>query len=118
MRHNELQIQKSIIKWARCASSVRPELELLHSIPNGQNTTPKNRKNLVLSGLLSGIPDLFLPVARGGFHGLYIELKTETGRLSVIQKKIMKLLSEQGYKTIVSRNSWDAISEIELYIQS
>ena len=31
-------------------------------------------------GVKKGVPDLCLPVARGRYHGLYIELKTPTGR--------------------------------------
>lgn len=30
---------------------------------------------LVAEGLRSGVPDIFLDVARGGYHGLRIELK-------------------------------------------
>ena len=41
--------------------------------------------------MLSGVPDLFLPVPRNNFHGLYIEMKNEKGRVSVSQSRFYLL---------------------------
>lgn len=44
-------------------------------------------------------PDLCLPVARGQYHGLYIELKRQRGgRTSDHQSEWLDALSAQGYK--------------------
>lgn len=118
MKHTELAMQSAVIKWARCSSCIHPELDLLHSIPNGQHTTKQNRISLVKSGLLPGVPDLFLPAARGCYHGLYIELKSSSGRLSKPQKEIISKLADNGYKVLVCTEFYDAVSEIESYLKS
>ena len=47
----------------------------------------------------AGVPDLCLPVARGQYHGLYIELKRQRGgRTSDHQSEWLDALSAQGYK--------------------
>ena len=50
-----------------------------------------------------GYPDLFLAVPRGGYHGLYVELKSNRGRLTDEQEMMLALLAEQGYKTAVCK---------------
>ncbi|MDE7389628.1 MAG: VRR-NUC domain-containing protein, partial [Lachnospiraceae bacterium] len=84
----EAQHQTQVFKWALQPAVRRayPELKLLHHIPNGGKRDPIEAKHLKEQGVKSGVPDLHLPVARGGYHGLYIEMKTETGRASQNQK--------------------------------
>ena len=41
--------------------------------------------------MLSGVPDLFLPVPKKGFHGLFIEMKSQQGRVSVSQSRFYLL---------------------------
>ena len=115
-KFTELNIQRGIIRWARMEDMNRPELALLHSIPNGAHVSDRNRMSLVSSGLLSGIPDLFLPVPRGTFHGLYIEVKSPTGRVSKPQKYIMDLLTAQNFKCTIVRSFLDGIDAIETYL--
>ena len=78
----EAQEQKAIFDWSR-QPTVRgqyPELKLLHHIPNGGKRDAIEAKHLKAQGVKKGVPDLCLPVARGPYHGAYIELKTQTGR--------------------------------------
>ena len=35
--------------------------------------------------MLSGVPDLFLPVPRNSYHGLYIEMKSEKGAYLLVK---------------------------------
>lgn len=88
--------------------AVYPEFSgLLHSIPNGGKLpyhknekgiyTSPQRIKLVREGMLNGIPDLFLPVARGGWHGLYMELKILPNQPSEEQVMRMDLLMKQGF---------------------
>lgn len=56
-----------------------PELKLLHHIPNGGLRNKAVAGKLKAMGQRAGVPDLMLPVARGGFHGLYIEMKRPAG---------------------------------------
>lgn len=57
-----------------------PELRLMYAIPNGGARDPATAGRLKAEGVKSGVPDVCLPVARHGCHGLYIELKRPAGK--------------------------------------
>ena len=80
-RNNEDAEQETVIQWARICSGKWPELKLLHHIPNGGRRNAKEAAKLKRMGVLAGVSDLHLPVARGGYHSMYIEMKYEEGRL-------------------------------------
>ncbi|MCP4524541.1 MAG: VRR-NUC domain-containing protein, partial [Aestuariibacter sp.] len=82
---NEHQHQTALINWARNNERDFPELALLHAIPNGGKRGKKVAMDMKAEGLKPGVPDLCLPVARMGYHGMYIEMKTRTGRVSRVQ---------------------------------
>lgn len=86
-----------LIEWAAIASSSQPELSLLFAIPNGGYRLPHIGAQMNREGLKKGIPDLMLPVARCGYHGLFLELKAAGGRLAVNQRRWRDLLISQGY---------------------
>lgn len=69
-------------------------------------------------GVKSGVPDLCLPVARGGNHGLYIELKRQRGgRISEEQVRWIDGLLEQGYAAAICKGWQEAASAIIDYLQ-
>ena len=75
--------------------------ECLFAIPNGADVAEHHRARLVKEGLASGYPDLGLDVARGGYHGLRIEMKAPGGYTnkahSERQAKRHALLMREGY---------------------
>ena len=83
----EDQIQQAVIRWSQQANvrKMFPQLALLYHIPNERKCTPQQGARLKRMGVKSGVPDLHLPVARGVYHGLYLEMKTEKGRVSAIR---------------------------------
>ena len=63
-------------------------------------------------GVTPGVPDICLPVARGGYHGLYIELKRlKGGRVEECQQWYLANLSRQGYKAVVCKG-WEAARDV------
>lgn len=85
---NENQHQMAVVKWSQ-QPSVRekwPELKLMFHIPNERVCSKQQGRLLKLMGVKPGVPDLFLPVPRSRYHGLYIEMKTEVGTPSEDQK--------------------------------
>lgn len=76
----EHSLQVALVKWADLMASRVPELGMLYAVPNQGTTSKRHTARLVAEGLRSGIPDLCLPVARNGFHGLYMETKVDTWR--------------------------------------
>lgn len=94
-----------------------PELKLLMHIPNGGKRTKIEAAILQEIGVKPGVPDLFLPVARQGFHGLWIEMKRQTnGVVTHYQQGWHKALREQGYRVEVCHGWIEARSKIMDYM--
>lgn len=115
---SELQHQIRLIKWAdeMAAAGLRPELELLFAIPNGMWTTPAQAGKAKASGLRSGVPDLCLPVPRGGFNALWIEMKAARGRESEEQKRWHKQLVMHGSLVVVCYGHHQAAQTLTEYL--
>lgn len=111
--------QAHIFAWAAWASGKYPELDLMHHIPNGGKRSKSEAARFKAQGVKAGVPDIFLPCARGGYHGLYIELKrTKGGKLSAVQKEWIDALRGQGYKVIVCYGFDEAKGIITEYLES
>ena len=107
----EAQEQVTLFQWARIMEKFWPELRLLHHIPNGGSRNPIEGRNFKMQGVKAGIPDIFLPCARHGYHGLYIEMKRRKGgRVSVDQKRMMMALAAERYKVAVC-HGWEEAKE-------
>jgi len=104
----EYDEQSALMEWAELASKKYPELRWLHSIPNGAFVNIVTAVKLKKSGVKKGIPDLCLPVSRGGFHGLYVELKrVKGGRVDPEQAECHLFLGNAGYRVAVCKG-WEA----------
>lgn len=115
---SESQEQKWLFEWARLRERAVPELKLLFHIPNEGKRTKATGGKMVAEGLKSGVPDLFLPVARGCFHGLFIEMKrVKGGRVSLNQHEWITELVRQGYRCAICRGWEEAKDEIERYLK-
>ena len=109
----ESEIQTRVVQFVR---TFYPNT-LIFSIPNGAHTTTKNRVRLSKEGLLAGAPDLAIMEPRHGFHGLFIELKTEDGVVSTAQNDVMQQLHQRNYLCYVARHHDTAIKIIEDYLR-
>lgn len=112
----EAQHQAALFNWAWLVRNRYPELALLYHIPNGGSRNKAEAANLKRQGVKPGVPDLCLPVPRGQYHGLYIELKTEKGRTSTAQDWWIRELNAQGYFTEVCHSWESAVRVIEWYM--
>ncbi|MBR4442533.1 MAG: VRR-NUC domain-containing protein [Clostridia bacterium] len=109
--------QMALFRWAEYERGRWPELDLLLHIPNGGYRGKTEAGRFKAMGVKSGVPDLFLPVARGPWHGLWIELKrTKGGRLSWMQVRWIARLYEQGYRAEVCWGWDEARQTIEAYL--
>lgn len=107
--------QERVIKWARDNENNYPFLWLLHSSLNGVKLSKNQAGRAKTQGMLSGVPDLFLPVPKNGFHGLFIEMKSGKGRLSTNQTCFLSKVELLGYKIAVCYSANEAIKTIENY---
>ena len=94
-----------------------PELSLMHHIPNGGKRSKSEAARFKAMGVKPGVSDIFLPVARGGYHGLYIELKARDGRVSTKQKEFLESVRREGYAGVVAFSGEEASRIIEQYLK-
>lgn len=103
---SEAHEQKQLIQWCR----TDPRFQYLFHVPNesvgGPGWLTRNRQ----MGVKAGVPDLIYPVPMQGYHGLFIEMKTKTGRLSAEQKRWITALETFGYKVVVA-HGWEQAKE-------
>ena len=117
IKHTEANYQQQVVEWARWAhrSGKYPNLDLLHCSLNGVKLSALQATKSKQQGMLSGVPDLFLPVPIGAYHGLFIEMKSDKGRLSTNQTWFLSKVELLGYKIAVCYSANEAIKTIENY---
>lgn len=105
--------QKRIFEYAR----MKRQLKWLFAIPNGGKRNVIEAKSLKAQGVKAGVPDMFLPLARNGYHGLFIELKVGKNKTSPQQDEFIKDVSFNHYKCEVCYGANEAIKTIEEYLK-
>ncbi len=93
--------QIALFQWRDIAAKSIPELRWLHSSLNGVPLSPGLAAKMRRMGMTKGVVDVFLPVARNGYAGLYIEMKRRNGvpsDLSDDQSEFIDFAREQGYR--------------------
>jgi len=97
-----------LTRWKQWALPQYPELRALFHVPNGGARTIQAGARLKREGVVRGIPDSLLLCARGGYHGLGLELKPRIGGvLSDEQKTMHAVFREYGYCIVVA-HGWEA----------
>ena len=108
--------QEALFNLAGYNMQRMPELEYLHHVPNGGKRDKATAIALKRQGVKAGVPDVVLPVPRGEYHGLYIELKAGSNTTTANQKSWLKFLRQQGHYTAICY-SWQLAAEmIERYL--
>lgn len=91
---------------------------ILHfAVPNGGSRNRLEAFKLKRTGTVAGVPDLVIPLARKGYHGLFLELKRQRGGvLTDAQKYWLEQLNREGYLAKVAKGAKEAIKIIESYM--
>lgn len=125
--------QTALFAWAALNTTQWPELRWMHHIPNGGTRGSDARSagiagaRLKAQGVRPGIPDIFLPVKRGQWSGLYIEMKKpslrpkregSTGGLTEEQREFRVFAEQQGFGWVVCYDWGAAASVVTQYLQS
>ena len=115
----EEQEQAAVFEWVTLMRNQYPELDLLHHIPNGGYRSKPEAVRFKRIGVKPGVPDLFLPVARCGYHGLFIEMKRKKGgRVTEEQSAWIEALTAQKYCAVVCYGAEDACDKILEYLEN
>lgn len=116
-RVSEAEEQTAVMEWSQLIIGKYPDIRLLFHIPNGGSRHPAEAAHLKAQGVKAGVPDLFLPVPRGGYHGLFVEMKTRDGKISEAQRRWLHDLKDQGYAVAVCHGARAAIDTIQGYME-
>lgn len=84
-----------------------------NSRENSNSATGAIRKSM---GVLAGVADTQLAMARGGYFGLYIEFKSEIGKQRKEQVEFQQRVEQQGYKYVVVRSVEEWRKEWDEYL--
>jgi hypothetical protein len=109
--------QKAVFQWAGLNERTHPELSLLFAVPNGSYKGKASAGRFKAEGLKSGVPDVCLPVAKGKFNCLFIEMKDGNRPLSENQILWLEKLDRFGACAVVCRNVDEAINILEWYLR-
>lgn len=114
--------QSALFCWA--AASGIPELKWMHAIPNGGERNAIVASRMKAEGVRTGVWDVFLPLPRREFHGLYIEMKRSTrrnhkdGGLSPEQVTFGIWASSHGYYMVVAYTWQEAAEALRQYVDA
>jgi len=112
-KHLEDDLQTDLFRWAE----YHPKLEFMYAVPNGGKRNKREAVRLKKQGVKSGVYDICLPIARHGYHGLYLELKIGKNNLTDNQKRFKRYVEANGYRTETAYNLEEAINIICGYSQ-
>ena len=112
----EHELQVAFVTRTLALAERHPSVLLLHAIPNGDFRGFRTGTKLKAEGVIPGVPDIFMPVARGGFHGFYLELKRKGGKVSDEQWEFMEAAHAEGYFVRVTNHLQTALEILENYL--
>lgn len=117
MKDLEGQEQEELFKWLRVQ---HPEAyKLTFHPPNGGKRHPSVANKLKRQGVKAGVPDIFVMMPKGDYHGLMIEFKASPPAKTEVsdkQKEWLSRLENQGYLATVCRGIEAAQNEINNYM--
>lgn len=117
-RDAEGQEQAELVAEVRALYPVIGDL-LIH-IPNGGSRKSRFEGwRLKQQGTRAGVSDLLLPVARGNYHGLWIEFKATPpldATVSAGQREWIALMQNEGYRACICLGKAAALTEISTYL--
>lgn len=94
------------------------------AIPNGGARDAVTAGRLKAEGVKAGVPDVCCPVARYGYHGLFLEFKkperqaSSGGGLSAAQLEWKEALARQGYLVVPTYGWQHGLAVLEWYLAS
>lgn len=107
--------QKALFAWWRVQH--KDIAHLMFAIPNGGARTARTGAMLKDEGVRAGVPDIFLAMPAGGYHGLWIEMKRRAGRpASQEQAFMLAAFRSQGYDTATCYGWDEAREKIQSYL--
>lgn len=112
MQHRESEEQRAYFDWARLHREARDAF----AIPNGGRRNAREAARMKAEGVTPGVLDVYLPKARGGAHGLWLEFKAGRNTLTPEQAARADALVRDGYTVCVVYSALAAIHATRSYL--
>jgi hypothetical protein len=120
MKNLESKLQQQCVKWFK----YQYPKETIFAIPNGSQRNIITAKILKGEGVLAGVSDLMIlgsKVVQDGIDmnvwcGMFIEMKSEKGKLSDSQKAFIENATEKGYYCAVCNSFESFVKEVKNYL--
>ena len=90
------------------------DIPVIH-IANQRSTSPQHGAMLKRMGLWAGAADLFFPRGNDKYKGMFIELKTLTGKPTRNQINFLDSMACEGFFTAINYGSKEAIETIKTF---
>ena len=108
---SETEEQAAVVQWCDLV-----HIPIVH-VPNEGKRSVSYGAALKREGMRPGFPDLFVPVAKKEYHGLFIEMKVGKNKPTADQTRWINLLNANGYKAVVCYGYDQAVSTIIDYMK-
>lgn len=114
----EFQLQVALFNWASLMSHAYPELKLLRGSMNGVELTKAQAGKAKAAGMKKGELDVTLPVSRGGYTGLAVELKVGKNKPTPEQIDYGARLKAEGWYVDYVWDDWTKAADlIQKYLE-
>ena len=108
--------QAALFEWADLQENTYPDLHWLYASANGGYRHKATAGRMKASGVKSGVPDIHLALARGGYIGLWIEMKYGKNKPSAAQLEWIAGMQDAGHRVLVCWDWERARAEILAYL--
>lgn len=105
---SEHHLQAQCVTWFRLQYPAYRKY--LMAFPNAAKRSFSLAARMKKEGMISGVPDLLLAVPNKASSGLFIEMKSEKGKLSDEQVEMIGLL--KNYYSVEVINSFDGFTKV------
>lgn len=116
MKDAEHWQQVYLFQWASVMKSKHQGLAFMHASQSGMRCSFSAAKKAKSEGMKKGIPDISLPFPSGQYHGLFIELKADGGKVSPEQMWWIDNLNSVGYRAEICFGWVNAAKVISEYL--
>ena len=115
--------QKALIRWLygekMRGGTTADAYDHTYHVPNGGQRSKATAAALKGQGVKAGVSDLVVALARGGYHGLYLEFKAtppDHAALADSQREWLGKVEQQGYCAVLARGLDEAKAVIREYM--
>ncbi len=111
----ERQEHLAFMTWIRLNPTIREVLIHIANEYDGGAARGQIRKTM---GVMKGVSDFFLPIPKGLYHGMWIELKRKkNGRCTDEQKRWIEQMKLLGYAAYFCFGDDEAINTVKKYME-